>query len=451
MAEDQERLSEREMEIIRLVATGATNREIARKLVISVNTVKVHLNRIFNKLNVTSRTEAALYAVREGWVTVEGLPAPDVGGVESAALETVETVERPAGRLSLVKQVFFVFAVLAALLLVFLPQGSLGQTSPQVSSAFTDRHVEALSPASRFQVYRWESQARMPTPRGRLAVVAHRNAVYAIGGDTAEGVTGVVEVYDPERNLWLTHKAKPTPVGNIGAAAIAGKIYVPGGAEADGKVTARLEVYDIDHNTWEEKAPLPTPLCAYAIATVDDRLYLFGGWNGEEYVSSVYIYDPAEDRWQTKTAMPTARGFAGGGVIKGKIYVVGGYDEAQEFAACEEYDPAQDNGLDDPWTVKAPLTVERGGLGVVAVGDSLYALGGGWKGYLTSSERYDPATDTWSSFESPVLIQWRNLGVAATETTIYAVGGWNGQYLSVNEEYQAIFRVFLPNVPSESD
>jgi DNA-binding CsgD family transcriptional regulator/N-acetylneuraminic acid mutarotase len=446
MAEDQETLSEREMEIIRLVATGATNREIARKLVISVNTVKVHLNRIFNKLNVASRTEAALYAVREGWVAVEGVPAPDAGLVESAA------VEQPSGGLSLAKQVFFMLAAVVALLLVFLPQGSLGQTGPQISSAFTDRNVKALSPISRFQVYRWKSRARMPTPRGRLAVVAYDNAIYAVGGDTAEGVSGVVEVYDPERNLWRARNAKPSPVSNIGAAVIAGKMYVPGGALADGKVTARLEVYDIDQDTWEDRAPLPTPLCAYAIASVEGRLYLFGGWDGEKYLSSVYVYDPAEDRWRTKTAMPTARGFAGAGVIGGKVYVVGGYNEVHEFASCEEYDPAQDNGLDDPWTIKAPLTVERGGLGVVAVGDSLYALGGGWKGYLTSSERYDPTTDTWSSFESPVLIQWRNLGVAATETTIYAVGGWNSQYLSVNEEYQAIFRVFLPNVPSgESD
>ncbi len=445
MAEDRETLSEREMEIIRLVATGASNREIARELFISVNTVKVHLNRIFNKLDVASRTEAALYAVRAGWITVEGTLAPDSSLGESVA------VEQPPGRLSPVKQIFFMFAVLAALLLVFLPRGSLGQTGGQGASAFTDRNVEALSPISRFQVYRWKSRARMPTPRGRLAVVARDDAIYAIGGDTAEGITGVVEVYDPERNLWLAKKAKPTPVSNVGAVVIAGKIYVPGGALADGKLTAGLEVYDVDQDAWEERAPLPTPLCAYAIAAVEDRLYLFGGWDGEKYLSSVYAYDPAEDRWQTKTAMPTARGFAGAGAIKGKIYVVGGYDEVQEFASCQEYDPAQDNGLDDPWTIKAPLTVERGGLGVVAVGDSLYALGGGWKGYLTSSERYDPATDTWFSFESPVLIQWRNLGVAATETTIYAVGGWNGQYVSVNEEYQAIFRVFLPNVPSESD
>ena len=63
-------LSERELEILRLVATGAANQQIAHDLFISINTVKVHLRNIFGKLEVESRTEASMYAIRHGWIVV---------------------------------------------------------------------------------------------------------------------------------------------------------------------------------------------------------------------------------------------------------------------------------------------------------------------------------------------------------------------------------------------
>lgn len=70
-AELPEPLTDREMEVLRLVATGASNKEIARRLSISVRTVQVHLGNIYGKLDVRSRTEAALYAIRCGWASVD--------------------------------------------------------------------------------------------------------------------------------------------------------------------------------------------------------------------------------------------------------------------------------------------------------------------------------------------------------------------------------------------
>lgn len=59
------KLTEREREVLRLVARGMSNKEIAADLVIAENTVKNHVRNILEKLHLRSRTEAAMYAVRE--------------------------------------------------------------------------------------------------------------------------------------------------------------------------------------------------------------------------------------------------------------------------------------------------------------------------------------------------------------------------------------------------
>ncbi|MCW2755933.1 MAG: DNA-binding response regulator [Marmoricola sp.] len=59
------RLTDRELEVLRLVATGLNNREVAKQLFISENTVKNHVRNILDKLQLHSRMEAVMYAVRE--------------------------------------------------------------------------------------------------------------------------------------------------------------------------------------------------------------------------------------------------------------------------------------------------------------------------------------------------------------------------------------------------
>jgi two-component system, NarL family, response regulator LiaR len=66
-----EALTARETEVLRLVAQGRANKEIATTLSISEKTVKTHVSNILDKLSVASRTQAALYAVRIGLVSVE--------------------------------------------------------------------------------------------------------------------------------------------------------------------------------------------------------------------------------------------------------------------------------------------------------------------------------------------------------------------------------------------
>jgi NarL family two-component system response regulator LiaR len=64
-------LTERELEVIRLVAKGMNNQEIADDLVISEATVRTHVSNILGKLHLASRTQAALYALREGLASLD--------------------------------------------------------------------------------------------------------------------------------------------------------------------------------------------------------------------------------------------------------------------------------------------------------------------------------------------------------------------------------------------
>jgi len=67
-------LSDREKEILRLATKGLSNADIAKELYLSVRTVQGHLGHIFNKLQVGSRTEAVVRALKEGWVTLDDIP-----------------------------------------------------------------------------------------------------------------------------------------------------------------------------------------------------------------------------------------------------------------------------------------------------------------------------------------------------------------------------------------
>ncbi len=64
-------LSEREMEVLKLATRGLSNQDIANELCLSLRTVQAHLSHIFNKLQVSSRTEAVVRALKEGWITLE--------------------------------------------------------------------------------------------------------------------------------------------------------------------------------------------------------------------------------------------------------------------------------------------------------------------------------------------------------------------------------------------
>ena len=443
MAEYGEPLTEREKEILCMVATGVTNREVAYRLSISVNTVKVHLRNIFAKLGAESRTEATLIAVREGWVLVEGAEvAPEDGSEAPTAVQPQVPVIVPEPPLPWLKR----GALIAALLLVVAgiavtwprsrPQADTGPDLPLDQSGEQPGGVPVQNIESR-----WHERAQMPTRRAYLALAAVEGRIFAITGQTPEGITAAVEIYDPEDNIWTRGSDKPTPVTYVSAAVIGTEVYVPGGCNDEGAPTQMVEVYDVPTDSWRAVSPLPEPRCAYALAAAEEKLYLFGGWDGARYVATAYVYDPQADAWTAGTPMEMERGFAAAAPLQGHLYVVGGHNGERELTTCTVYDPDAKT-----WEECASLAVGRGGLGLVALGGQLYAIGGGgWTSFLGFNERYNPSEDTWNTFETPLVGEWRSPGVAVFETSIYAIGGRSNDYLSLNQAYEALpFHTFIP-------
>jgi DNA-binding CsgD family transcriptional regulator len=450
MAEPGDPLSDREQDIVKLVATGATNRQIARELSISPNTVKVHLRNIFTKLDISSRTEATVIAIREGWVEVgEGEEQPGVlaGAAPEEVLPHVgPPFVLPPDPLPLFRR----FALVAAVVLVTV---AMAFTRPRAvavpAGACSDEFTAECAVAAEGLVVEepeslWVSLAPMPEPRGRFALVALDGALYIIGGETAGGATGALAIYDVGADSWREGPAKPVPVANLAAVVHQGLVYAIGGRDAEGQPVAIVEIYDPAAGSWSEGVPLPRPLMAHTAVSVGDRVLVFGGSDGTSYTGQAWAFDPAAGRWDPVPALPAPRGFMGSVVLDGSVYLVGGYDGQKEYANCDRFDPRSATFDRCP-----PMSTPRGGVGAAAVAGNLFVIGGGWESFTAFSERFNPRTDAWSNVETPVLLaggEWLNLGVIGVGTRIFALGGWQGgRYLNVNQAYETLpNRLYLP-------
>ncbi len=438
-------LSERESELLALLATGATNQQIAFALHISVNTVKTHLRNIFEKLGVESRTEAALYAVQHNLVS--GMAGAQ--GIESAAPAAAALPEIPSPAALPWAPTWVVLCAVALLLAAgvgaFLwPLEAAPGAAP--ANPFVDDTAVQSQPLPASVSGRWQRQAGLNQARARFAQAVVSDTILVIGGLTADGWSGAVEAYTAADGAWLRRADKPTPVANIGAAVVNGLVYIPGGLDASGQAVNIHEVYDPVADAWHTAAPLPRPVCAYAIAPAPGGYYLLGGWDGSAYLSTVYRYDAASDSWSEAGALTSARGFAAAVTEGGRIYLVGGYDGRRVLDLVESFDPAASDAF--TWQEHAQLTIPRAGLGLAALNGSLYAVGGGWQRPVATSERYDIAGDNWTSFDAPLTGSWRSLGFSVLDTPagsfLAAVGGWSDGYLAAVWLYQAQYRVFVP-------
>jgi DNA-binding CsgD family transcriptional regulator/N-acetylneuraminic acid mutarotase len=442
MSHNPEELSERELEILRLVATGASNKVIASQLYISANTVKVHLRNIFTKIGASSRTEAAMYAVNQGLVPGAAEGAEDQTGSSIAEPALVEDMPPKSGRGAR----GFSWSVIILVIVLLLSVAAIAAfTLSRQSTVLQTRTVAdptlVASP--------WQLEEPMPSARFGLAAVVYQEQIYAIGGETAAGVTASMDRYDPISNSWHEQSPKQTPVADVNAAVLEGKIYLPGGRLSSGQVTDVLEIYDPRLDDWSQGARLPAPRSAYALVSFEGRLYLFGGWDGRAFVSDAYVYNPRDESWQELPPLETPRGFAGAAISGRQIVVAGGYDGKKALSRVDIFQPDLVGSTEPAWKKAADLPGGRYAMGMTSVADFVYLVGGNGKFEAnTSTLVFSPQINQWQSFQPPPSSVGAHIAVVSLGSYLYSLGGVERRVpLDTNYSYKAIYTIVLPIIP----
>lgn len=428
-------LSERELEILKLVATGASNKEIAAALVISPNTVKVHLRNIFAKIDVVSRTEATLYAIRIGLIKPDAAVQDDINEnqTENVAVESLREVkarrwQRPVIYVGLIG--ILVVMIYFAIRPILFPEAPA--TGP------------VMIPESR-----WIEFSQMPDARSGMAGTVYEGITYLIGGENAGVISDEVLSYDANNDRWEEKPAKPTAVTSASAAVIGEKIYVPGGLTDQGKATDILEIYNPRTEQWERGPSMPEPLGAYALATYEGKLFLFGGWDGAIYSSKVYTYDPAQKVWSERSEMKVARAFTSAAVLGSKIYLVGGKNERGFFNDTQVFYPDRIDHGEVVWEKRSNIPEKRSGASMAVLAGSLY-LAGGVDDVGNASLpliKYDEVKDVWDKLEVSKSPFGDQLSLLAVDTRVHIFGGqFDGQSQSLHTAYQAIYTVLIPAI-----
>lgn len=469
MAERGEPLSDRELDVLQLLAAGESNKAIADGLSISPYTVKTHLRNIFIKLDVSTRTEATTVAIQQGVLSVEmpdnGQPSSDldsplvittspapVDGEQPEGAEPAAAEEEAGGAVPLPSAANshrWRNLSLALLALVILVLGAFLFVERQDGGLFTvteEPFVEVELGESR-----WLSSRPLPEARAGRAAAAVGLEVYIFGGETESGVTGDARVFNTVDRTWRRAATKPTPVMAATAADLFGEIYVPGGLLADGRPTTIVEAYSPSQDAWRRVAPLPQPVAGALTVSDGGFLYVFGGRDEDGPLATAFVYDPAADSWRPIAPLSEPLSDAAGGALLGRLYVVGGVDDSGPTNRCVVYDPATDT-----WDDCSPMLQPRAGAGATVLLNKLYIIGGTMAGDpdAAHSEVYDPNSQTWTVLAMPPgVAKWTEPGVTHVETRIYALGGRQDDQLSDRTIVFSpfVYQTFIPAAPSGGD
>jgi DNA-binding CsgD family transcriptional regulator len=426
-------LSERELEILRLVATGASNKEIAQRLQISMNTVKVHLRNVFEKTGVLSRTEATLYAIEHGLVTAPGQAITSEQDRPSFWLRHGSEIIR-----------WGFVALIGMVIILVWNANQVRNQQPSMPSVALPRIVTA-TPAPL-----WKIHEESPIGLSGLTAVAFEGQILTFGGTMENGVNPDVFIFDPQLESWSQVSSKPTPVDHVKAAIIGERIYLPGGMTSNGTVTDVLEVYDPRTGLWEKSSSMPTGLADYGLTTYEGRIYLFGGWDGQQISDQVYEFNPSSREWIVKSPLPVPLRELAAADSHGRIYILGGKNDRGDSLDTYIYIPGRDHDGDQPWLPGTPMPGAADHIQAISIADNIFIIGirtpvlsnGGLNIY-----QYTTQANEWAVLEPSPLAIGDAAGVVSAGNLLYVIGGTQSKItLKTNQSIQVIFTLNIPAI-----
>lgn len=508
MAELNEPLTERELEIVRLVSAGLTNKEIASQISVSPNTVKVHLNNVFTKLGLHTRTEVTVYAIRNGWVAagneaspaadvaappISGEPAPPLPLHASAdSKHPTQALDEAAAQLAVANEI----AASGTLVHIASPNAEV-KNAPAPNFVPIVPKV-APNPPALPPLATWRKMAlaftvvlvllgslvSLPTARGTNTT--------SDDGTTVPGTIDNGFLAPGESTRWFQRATLPTQRARAAAVAVnSNHIYLIGG-EINQTASGDVLLFDRVSNSWRGVgAPKPTPVWNVVASAVNNVIYVAGGTTANNVATNrLEAYDIAKGIWRTLSPLPRPTAGHAMTAFNEQLFVFGGKVANATTGNSYVYDLANDTwrpiapmptprsltaaavlndriyvvgGYDDgressvcefytpasnTWDECAPMLLPRGGFGLARVGNTLYAIGGGQASFVGFNERYDAANNRWISFETPLIGDWRNVAVASSVTEFYVMGGYsNNRRLPFTYVYEVFNnRTYLPDL-----